>query len=87
METSEQVNIGFDARFFSKLNANFDFYVKTTKDWLVKAPILGTAGTGAPFINGGDVKKPVWNWLLPGMIAWATELQQSVSTVLIIKIK
>lgn len=55
-ETSEQVNIGFDARFFSKLNANFDFYVKTTKDWLVKAPILGTAGTGAPFINGGDVK-------------------------------
>lgn len=33
-----------------------DFYIKTTKDWLVEAPILATAGTGAPFINGGDVK-------------------------------
>ena len=30
--------------------------VKTTKDWLLTAPILNTAGTGAPYINGGDVK-------------------------------
>ena len=35
---------------------NFDFYMKTTKDWLLTAPILNTAGTGAPYINGGDVK-------------------------------
>ncbi|WP_321334038.1 TonB-dependent receptor [uncultured Bacteroides sp.] len=55
-ETSEQVNIGVDARFLGKLNANVDFYIKTTKDWLVEAPILATVGTGAPYINGGDVK-------------------------------
>ena len=56
-ETSEQFDLGFDARFFNqRLNVNFDFYVKTTKDWLVQPPVLATVGTGAPYINGGDVK-------------------------------
>lgn len=56
-ETSEQTNIGFDARLFnSRFGINFDFYMKNTKDWLVVAPILATAGTDAPFINGGNVK-------------------------------
>jgi TonB-linked SusC/RagA family outer membrane protein len=56
-ETSEQLNIGFDTRFFnSKLGVSFDWYNKKTKDWLVLAPILGTAGAGAPYINGGDIK-------------------------------
>ena len=55
-ETSEQTDFGFDARVFGKLNVNFDWYYKTTKDWLVQPPILATAGTGAPYINGGDVK-------------------------------
>ena len=56
-ETSEQTNIGFDAQFLKhRLGVNFDWYWKTTKDWLVEAPILATAGTGAPYINGGDVK-------------------------------
>ncbi|WP_461644115.1 SusC/RagA family TonB-linked outer membrane protein [Labilibaculum euxinus] len=56
-ETSEQTNIGFDAYFMnSRLGVNADFYVKKTKDWLVTAPILATAGTSAPVINGGNVK-------------------------------
>jgi len=55
-ETSEQIDVGFDARFFNhRLNANFDWYRKSTKDWLVQPPILATVGTGAPYINGGDV--------------------------------
>lgn len=56
-ETSEQTNIGVDAGLFnSRLTVALDFYVKTTKDWLVTPPILATAGTGAPVINGGSVK-------------------------------
>ncbi|HTN20950.1 MAG TPA: TonB-dependent receptor [Pelobium sp.] len=56
-ETSEQTNIGFDAKLAkNRLDVAADFYVKTTKDWLVTPPILATAGAGAPFINGGDVK-------------------------------
>jgi len=55
-ETSEQTNIGLDARFLKKLNVNADFYIKSTKDWLVQAPILAAVGAGAPYINGGSVK-------------------------------
>ena len=56
-ETSEQTDLGIDARFLNgKLGLTFDYYVKTTKDWLVVAPILDSYGTGAPFINGGDVQ-------------------------------
>jgi TonB-linked SusC/RagA family outer membrane protein len=55
-ETSEQLNFGIDSRFFNgKLIANLDFYRKTTKDWLLRAPILASQGAQAPFINGGDV--------------------------------
>jgi TonB-linked SusC/RagA family outer membrane protein len=56
-ETSEQLNIGIDSRFLnSRLGFTFDWYNKTTKNWLVLAPILGTSGAGAPYINGGDIK-------------------------------
>lgn len=55
-ETSDQVNVGFDARFIDgKLNANFDWYRKTTKDWLVQVPVLATSGFQTRLINGGDV--------------------------------
>lgn len=56
-ETSEQFDIGFDASFFdSRLSINFDYYRKTTKDWLITAPVLATAGTNPPVINGGNVQ-------------------------------
>lgn len=56
-ETSEQLDLGIDARFLdNRLGLTFDYYVKTTKDWLVEAPILDSYGTGAPYINGGDVR-------------------------------
>lgn len=56
-ETSEQTNIGVDARFLrSRLGLNLDWYQKTTKGWLLDAPILAIAGADAPFINGGNVK-------------------------------
>ncbi|MBO5980806.1 MAG: TonB-dependent receptor [Bacteroidales bacterium] len=55
-ETSEQLDFGADARFLdSRLSVNADWYRKITRDWLVTAPIPATAGTGAPYINGGDV--------------------------------
>ena len=56
-ETSEQLDFGIDAKMFdSRLGITFDWYKKTTKDWLVVAPILGTFGAGAPYINGGDIE-------------------------------
>ena len=56
-ETSEQTNIGFDSQFMNNhMNVTFDWYNKSTKDWLLSAPILATAGADAPIINGGNVK-------------------------------
>ena len=55
-ETSEQTDLGFDANLFNgKVSVAFDWYNKKTKDWLIAAPILATAGADAPFINGGNV--------------------------------
>lgn len=55
-ETSEQIDLGFDARFLDNaLSVTFDAYKKTNKDWLILAPVLATAGADAPYINGGDV--------------------------------
>lgn len=56
-ETSQQIDLGLDARFFdSRLGVNFDWYIKDTKDWLVQAPIAGVFGLDAPYINGGDIR-------------------------------
>ncbi|MEH0153294.1 TonB-dependent receptor [Limibacter armeniacum] len=55
-ETSEQTNIGFDADFLKgKLSTTFDWYNKTTKDWLLERPGYATDGADAPVFNGGNV--------------------------------
>ncbi len=57
-ETSEQINVGLDARFLNnRLGLNFDWYKKTTKDWLVQAPLNEILGyEEAAYINAGDVE-------------------------------
>ena len=56
-ETSEQLDLGFDARFLnSRLGLNFDWYKKTTKDWLIVAPRIAIEGTNPAYVNGGDVE-------------------------------
>ncbi len=56
-ETSEQLDFGFDARFLdNRLGVNFDWYKKTTKDWLITGPKIAINGTSPAAINGGDVE-------------------------------
>ena len=56
-ETSQQLDLGIDARFFdSRLGIAVDGYIKDTKDWLVRAPIASVYGLNAPYINGGDIR-------------------------------
>jgi TonB-linked SusC/RagA family outer membrane protein len=73
-ETSTQTNIGIDAKVLSnRLDVTFDYYVKNSKDWLVRPPILATAGAGAPWINGGNVENKgvelglAWNSSISGL--------------------
>lgn len=81
-ETSEQMNIGFDASFMnSRLDVEFEVYNKTTKDWLVQVPVLATAGAEAPFINGGNVR----NTGVELSLRWRDEIgdfKYSVGTVI-----
>ena len=64
-ETSEQINIGTDVRFMAnKFLVALDWYQKSTVDWLVRAPILATAGAQPPFINGGKIVNTGIEWEL-----------------------
>ena len=56
-ETSEQVNLGLDARFLdSRLSLAFDWYIKTTKDLLVAVPVSPTTGFDTQLKNAGTVR-------------------------------
>jgi TonB-linked SusC/RagA family outer membrane protein len=56
-ETSEQLDFGFDARFINnRLGVNFDWYKKTTKNWLVIGPYFQVYGASPAYINGGDIE-------------------------------
>lgn len=60
-EASTQTNIGFDSRFLENFRFTFDWYQKTSKDWIMQAPVAGISGiagvsTSNPYINGGNVK-------------------------------
>ena len=56
-ETSEQMNIGLDARFLDgRLSLTFDWYNKKTKDLLVEVPVDATSGFSTMWKNAGTVQ-------------------------------
>lgn len=65
-ETSEQINIGIDARFFrDRLTFGMDYFDKKTKDLLVSGttPSLIIGGSTSP-MNAGDVSNKGWEFEL-----------------------
>lgn len=58
-EESEQVNLGFDSRFFKDaLTFSFDYFKKTTNGMLMEQPIPDYVGKQGPIANVGDME----NW-------------------------
>lgn len=55
-EASEQTDVGLDATIAKDFSVTLDLYNKTTRDWLVAPPIPDLVGTGAPYINGGNIR-------------------------------
>ncbi|ADV42263.1 TonB-dependent receptor [Bacteroides helcogenes] len=56
-ETSEQTNIGLDARFLNnRFGVTFDWYEKKTKDLLLKVPVTPTTGFSEQLKNAGTVR-------------------------------
>lgn len=65
-ETVESTNVGLDLAFFeNKLTVNYDWFVKKTKDMLLREPIPQYVGyTKAPYTNVGDVENRGWEFVL-----------------------
>lgn len=55
-ETTEQLDLGFDAQFFKSFTIGFDFYNKRTSGILLSLPIPATIGLVAPPQNAGVVQ-------------------------------
>lgn len=61
-ETANTRNIGVDFGFFNnKLNGAFEYYIRDTKDILLRLPIPGTIGLTAPYQNAGEVRNKGWD--------------------------
>ncbi len=58
-EESEQIDLGFESRFFNNsLSFGFDYFKKKTNGMLMDQPIPAYVGKGAPIANAGDME----NW-------------------------
>lgn len=56
-ETSEQTDLGLDARFLGgRLSTTFDWYYKKTKDLLLYVPVAATTGFSKQWQNAGTVR-------------------------------
>lgn len=59
-ESSIQTDFGFDARILNVFSINFDYYKKTSGDWIVPVTVPGITGiegisTINPYQNGGNI--------------------------------
>ena len=66
-EESEQIDLGFDARFFdARLNLGFDYFKKKTNGMLMDQPIPSYVGQSAPMSNLGKME----NWGIELEAGW-----------------
>ena len=55
-ETSEQIDVGLDARFFgNRLTLGLDWYTKDTKDLIVSISPIPEIGVSSTYVNAGSV--------------------------------
>lgn len=68
-ETTEQKDLGLEVGFFGgRLNAEFDYFVKNTKDLLLNRPLPGYMGGGALTSNVGEISNKGWEFTIGGTI-------------------
>ncbi|WP_418202754.1 SusC/RagA family TonB-linked outer membrane protein [Bacteroides sp.] len=71
-EESEQVDLGFDARFFNNaLSLGFDYFKKKTNGMLMDKPIPSYVGQSAPMSNLGEME----NWGLEFELGWKQQVK------------
>ncbi|SHJ34592.1 SusC/RagA family TonB-linked outer membrane protein [Bacteroides stercorirosoris] len=71
-EESEQIDLGFDARFFNNaLSFGFDYFKKRTNGMLMDKPIPSYVGQSAPMSNLGEME----NWGLEFELGWKQQIK------------
>ncbi|MBQ8154359.1 MAG: TonB-dependent receptor [Prevotella sp.] len=71
-ETSEQIDLGVDLRFFnSRLSFTFDYFTKKTKDMLAYMPVPTYIGQSSPMGNLGRMK----NWGYEFELGWKDRIK------------
>ncbi len=64
-ETTEVTNLGIDGGAFNqRLTFSFDYYIRKTKDILLRMPIPTVIGLGVPIQNIGDIENKGWDFNL-----------------------
>ena len=63
-ETAEMVNMGLDVSVWSKVSFSIEYYIKDTKDILLKLPIPMTMGLNPAYQNAGKVRNTGWDYTL-----------------------
>lgn len=67
-ERTNQYDFGFDLGLFSRLNINFDYYKRHTKNLLYDVPIPSTSGFSSILSNIGEVQNNGWELTVGGNI-------------------
>jgi len=63
-ETAEMINFGLDMSLWSKISFSIEYYIKNTKDILLKLPIPMTMGLNPAYQNAGKVRNTGWDYTL-----------------------
>ena len=67
-EKTDQWNFGIDLGLFNRVNINFDYYIRDTKDLLYNVPIPSTSGYSSILSNVGEVGNHGWELTIGGTI-------------------
>ena len=60
-ETQRQINVGFQATLFKKLNLDVEYYDRNTSNMLISVPYPYTTGFASITSNVGSLKNTGWN--------------------------
>lgn len=67
-EKTNQWNFGVDLGLFDRININFDYYIRDTKDLLYNVPIPSTSGYSSILSNVGEVGNHGWELTIGGTV-------------------
>lgn len=82
-ETSTTLNFGVDLGLFKdRLEANFDWYNRTTSDMLIRVSFPHVLGANAPAQNGAELETKGWELTLNWRENLRSEFQWSIRAVL-----